>query len=217
MSDKKFLIKVDMREQRSGVTNLLERSNIVAVEYSALPIGDYLLSDEVVVERKAATDFVLSIFENRLFGQVAQMQASYERSVIILEGDVFATRSAIEPAALRGAISWLSVIQGISLVNTRDAADTASFLEVMARHAQEGLGYEVSLRPSRPKDPAVLAQFAIEGLPGCGPTTAKKLLAHFGSALGVFNASVSDLCEVKGIGRKTAEGICNLLKFQVGK
>ena len=85
----------------------------------------------------------------------------------------------------------------------------------MARHAQEGLGYEVSLRGSKPKDFNVLDAYAVEGLPGCGPGTARKLLAHFGSAEKVFAASAEQLCEVKGIGKKTAEQIRELLSHEV--
>lgn len=213
-SGARFLISVDIREQRSGVTQLLERSSIVSVQYAELPVGDFILSDDVVVERKAAIDFVASILDRRLFGQVAQMKASYKRPVVLIEGDVFATRSEINPDALRGALSWLSVIEGVSLVYSKDARDSVSFIEVMTRHAQEGLGYEISLRGSKPKNLSILAQFAVEGLPGCGPGTAKKLLAHFGSAERVFAATAQDLCAVKGVGRKTADQIRELLEFQ---
>lgn len=214
VSANKLLISVDMREQRSGVTNRLEKSETVAVQYVELAVGDYLLSETVVVERKAASDFVLSIMDRRIFGQVAQMKATYARPVLIIEGDIFATRSEISHDALRGAVSWLSVIEGISLVHTKDAADTATLLEIMARHAQEGLGYEIALRGSKPKSLNILSQFAVEGLPGCGPGTARKLLAHFGSAEKVFAASIEDLCRVKGVGRKTAEQIREVLAFQ---
>lgn len=215
MNDVKFVISVDMREQRSGVTRQLERSSIVTVKYADLAVGDYVLSDEVVVERKEATDFVLSIMDRRLFGQVAQMKATYARPTLIIEGDVFATRSAINPDALRGALSWLAVIESVGLIFSRDANDTANFLEVMARHAQEGLGYVNPLRSGKPKDLAVLAQFAVEGLPGCGSAVAGKLLEHFGTAERVFSASADDLCLVKGVGRKTAEQIRELLQFHV--
>ena len=77
-----------------------------------------------------------------------------------------------------------------------------------------GLGYEISLRWSKPNNLAVLAQFAIEGLPGCGPGTAKKLLAHFGTVEKVIAASAEDMCAVKGVGRKTADQIRELLEFQ---
>lgn len=214
MSEEKLLITVDMREQRSGVPAHIERSGKVIVQYADLPVGDYVLSESVVVERKESVDFVNSILDRRLFGQVAHMKATYLRPVIILEGDPFLTRSAINPEALRGALSWLTVIEGINLVYSKNAADTANYLEVMARHAQEGLGYEISLRASKPKNLVVLSQFAVEGLPSVGPVMAKKLLEHFGSVEKVFASTVDQLCEVKGVGRKTADQIRELVAFQ---
>ena len=109
----------------------------------------------------------------------------------------------------------VKVIEGVSLVNSAGVEESASLIEVMARDAQEGLGYEIALRGGKPKDLGILAQFAIEGLPGCGPGTARKLLAHFGSVQAVLSASVDQLCEVKGVGRKTADQIRELLSFQV--
>lgn len=210
----KFIITADMREVRSGLTQHLQKSGVLQVEFAELAVGDFILSPDVVVERKAAPDFVASIFDKRLFGQVAQMKANYQRSVILIEGDVFATRSQIAPEALQGALSWLAVIEGVSLIYSRSVRESAEFLQVMTRHAQQGLGYEISLRGAKPKDYLLMAQFAVEGLPGCGPGTAKKLLGHFGSVERVFAASVEQLCEVKGVGKKTAEQIRDLLAFK---
>lgn len=215
MTEQKFQITVDIRESRSGLTQQLEKSQIVSVQFAELAVGDFVLSEDVVVERKTAVDFIASIMDRRLFGQVAQMKATFSRPIVLIEGDVFSTRSAITPEALRGALSWLAVIEGISLVHTKTPADSASFIEVMARHAQEGLGYDISLRGSKPKDLKVLALFAIEGLPSIGPSNARKLLGHFGSAEGVFAATTEQLCEVKGVGRKTAEQIRELLSYKI--
>lgn len=122
-------------------------------------------------------------------------------------------RQEISNDAICGALSWLVVIEQVTLIHSKNAADTSSYIEVMARHAQEGLGYEIALRGSKPKDLSVSAQYVVEGLPGCGPSMAKKLLAHFGGA--VFGASVDDVCKVKGVGRKTAEQICLALDHQI--
>lgn len=210
-----FPITADMRESRSGLVQLLEQSGVVSVSYADLAVGDFLLSTDVVVERKEATDFVLSIMDKRLFGQVAQMKASYTRTIVIIEGSIFGTRSAISHEALRGALSWMAVIEGVSMINTANVEESAWMIEVMARHAQEGLGYEVSLRGGKPKNLSVMSHFAVEGLPGRGPGIAKKLLAHFGSVSAVMNASADELCQVKGVGRKTAEQIRELLVYNV--
>lgn len=52
-----------------------------------------------------------------------------------------------------------------------------------------------------------MSQYLVEGLPGVGPETARKLISHFGSARDVFAASVTELRACKGIGPMTAEGI----------
>ena len=53
--------------------------------------------------------------------------------------------------------------------------------------------------------------FIIESLPNIGPVNAKNLLQHFGSVANVINASASELQEVEGIGKKTAENIRNVI------
>jgi Fanconi anemia group M protein len=215
MSDAKkiFSIDVDMRESRSGVPQYLQRCGTIDVRMGDLELGDYVLSEKVVIERKDATDFVNSIMDNRLFGQVAHMKASFETVVVILEGDVFSTRSEIAPASIRGAISWMSVIEGLSVVHTRNAPDTGAIIEIMARHAQAGLGYEVPMRSQKPKNPQINSLYLVEGLPGCGASTARLLINHFGSAESVFSASLASLCDVKGIGKATAQKIRDALEY----
>ncbi len=54
-------------------------------------------------------------------------------------------------------------------------------------------------------------QFLVEGLPGVSGTLAKRLLSHFGSFRAMANASVEELCEVKGVGKATAEHIRKIM------
>ncbi|WP_371436322.1 ERCC4 domain-containing protein [Polaromonas sp.] len=213
MEPQKLVIRVDNRESWSGLTQALQRFTSLDVHFEDLPVGDFLLSDDVVVERKAAADFVNSILDKRLFSQVQMMKAAYTRAIVMIEGDVFATRSGILPDALRGALSWLSVIEGVAVMTTKDPLDSASTLAIMTRHAQEGLGYEIALRGSKPKSLDVLSRFAVEGLPGCGPSTARKLLVHFGSVRAVYTASAEELLLVSGVGKKQASQIFEVLTF----
>ena len=208
-----LVITVDIREQRSKVCDHLERSQKVIVEYVDLACGDYICGPGIAVERKESTDFVSSIMDNRLFSQVRQLKAEYEQPIFIIEGDIFQTRSQITPAALMGAVSYLSVVEGISVIQTSDPKYTAQMLETMARHSQQGLGYEVALRSQKPKDVSILSQYIVEGLPSIGPKAAQNLLKHFKTVAMVFRATEKELCEVSGIGKKTASRIHEILNY----
>lgn len=205
-------IIVDSRESRSGLTLKLQSLGVDVVS-EELECGDYVLADGFVVERKTANDFVISIQDRRIFTQAPVMKSAYKRCVVVVEGDVFATRSVMAPEAILGAISWLSVLEGIPVLTTRDTAQTAQLLLTMHRHAVEGLGYDIALRGAKPKDRSVQSQYLVEGLQGIGPTAARKLLAVFGSAHAVFNADAAALRAVAGIGPKTVVAIRETLEF----
>jgi Fanconi anemia group M protein len=210
-------IIVDSRESRSPVISALQKTEGVTVVVRELSCGDYLPHPSFGIERKDAQDFVLSVMDRRLFAQVKRMKDEYERVLFLVEGNPYDTRSGMQPEAIRGALSYLMAIEGVSLVTVESVSHTAPLLVTLARHLQEGLGYEVPLRMAKPKNTADLSQYLVEGLPGIGPTTAQTLLASFGSAELVFNASVAELCAVPGIGKKTAERIREALSAKVTK
>jgi DNA excision repair protein ERCC-4 len=56
---------VDERERKSGIPDLLKEVG-VKVELKNLPIGDYIVASETVVERKSVYDFISSVFDGRL-------------------------------------------------------------------------------------------------------------------------------------------------------
>lgn len=205
-------ILVDMREKRSGVCTAMQRLG-AEIEHVDLAAADYIVGEGVGVERKEATDFVLSIMDGRLMQQARLLKAYYERPIILIEGNIYQTRSAIAPEALNGALSYLAVIEGITLMQARDSRHSAELLYTFARHSQQGLGYEISLRRNKPKDPATLAQFLIEGLPGVGPGGARRMLAHFGSARKMLLAEKIELGALPGVGPKTVQRILEVIDF----
>lgn len=200
-------IVIDHRESRSPVYQALMKYPGVQVTVRELSCGDYLPHASFAVERKEANDFVLSIMDRRLFSQVLRLKDEYAQVLFLIEGDPYKTRSKITPEAIRGALSYLIAIEGVSVISVRDATESTHLLATLARHMQEGLGYEIALRSFKPKVLTDLSQYLVEGLPGIGPSSAKALLRHFGSAQAVFNASAEQLCQVPGLGRKTADRI----------
>jgi ERCC4-type nuclease len=208
-------IFADMREEKSGILRALAQMPNVNVKVGALPCGDFLIGPNMVVERKEAQDFVNSIKDRRLFQQVAKCKLDYQRVIIIIEGDISKVRTEMSKEAIAGALSWLQVIEGVSLTPSTDAAQTALLIGTMARHAQEGLGYDIPLRAAKPKPSRHMAEFILEGLPAVGPTNARKLLDHFGSVRAAFNAMPTELTKAPGIGAKTAARIHEAINWDV--
>lgn len=208
-------IIADTRESRSGLHLALEKLG-ATVDVKELPCGDFILADGLVVERKAAVDFVASILDARIFNQLQVMKATYEKIVILVEGDIYSTRSTITEEALLGAMSYLAIIENVQVVQSRSVQQTAKLMMTMQRHAVDGLGYELALRVGKPKDRVAQANYVIQGLPGVGPGSARKLLAHFGSAESVMTASAAELRAVPGMGPKTALTIRETLEYRVG-
>lgn len=207
-------IFADMRESRSGVIKALSAMDNISVKIGSLPCGDYILGPQVAVERKAATDFVISIMDGRIFQQVAKMKLDYQRPIVLIEGDPFKTRSKIDSKSIAGAISWINAVEHVTVLMVSDPSESPLMLATMARHLQEGIGYDINLHPKKPKPTDAAAQYLIGSLPGIGPGNAKKLYDHFGSAAKVIAASPAMLSSVKGIGPKTAERIHEIIHFE---
>ncbi len=205
-------IIVDHRERASGVVEELSKHPDVHIIVKELPVADYILSDRVAVERKSVQDFVNSIIDGRLFEQAAALAQAFSRPVIVVEGkDIYSARR-VHPNAIRGAIAALAVDYGIPIVFTKDAADTAAFLRVVARREQLKEGRTPRIRgDKRILSLPEMQLFIVESLPYVGPKLARQLLRHFETVERVFTASERELSMVEGIGPKRAREIRRVL------
>lgn len=200
------VVFADTREGNSKVIRHLSEMEI-DVKVQAMAVGDYQVSDEVVIERKTAKDFVDSIVDKRLFKQASSLMEEFKRPLIILEGDDL-YNGMINPNAIRGSIASIALDFGISIIPTRNAQDTAAMIKRIAIREQSGEKTPIQIRTD--KKPVNLWEqqlFIIESLPNIGPVNAKNLLEHFGTVANIINASESQLQEVEGIGKKTAANI----------
>lgn len=200
------VVFADTREGNSKVIRHLSEMEI-DVKVQAMAVGDYQVSDEVVIERKTAKDFVDSIVDKRLFKQARSLMEEFKRPLIILEGDDL-YNGMINPNAIRGSIASIALDFGISIIPTRNAQDTAAMIKRIAIREQSGEKTPIQIRTD--KKPVNLWEqqlFIIESLPNIGSVNAKNLLEHFGTVANIINASESQLQEVEGIGKKTAANI----------
>lgn len=204
------LVYADSREGNSKVIRHLSEMEI-DVKVSPMVVGDYQVSDDVVIERKTAKDFVESIVDKRLFKQAKLLQEEFKRPLIILEGDDLYS-GFINPNAIRGSIASIALDFGISIIPTRDSQDTAAMIKRIAIREQKGEKNKIQIRTDR-KPTNIWEQqlFIVESLPNIGPVNAKKLLEHFGTVNNIINASEDELQEVDGVGKKIAKNIRKVL------
>jgi len=204
-------IHADVREQRSGIVSSLKRRTDVEVVDAALPIGDFSVGGGIVIERKSAVDFINSIVDGRFHEQMIMLSLNYAKPTVLLEGDIFNTRSKFAPAALAGAVAWIHA-QGVSLIPSSSVDTTAEIIYFMAKNAQT----EMKDRPLRAKKPAITefnARFVAESLPAIGPGNAKKALEHFGSLKALFNATPAEISKIPRIGIDSATRIWEVINW----
>lgn len=207
---KEITIFVDHREEASGIIELVSKLG-ARMKTMQLPVGDFLVSERTVVERKTGTDFLQSIIDGRLFNQAEAMIDNFEKGFIIVEGEVYGVRYFHENA-IRGAFISLFLDYGIPVIQTRNMDETASYIYQLAKKEQIGEKRNVRLRGEKRKMSLSMQQrFITESLPGVGPTLAKELLKHFGTVENIFKANERELREVKKIGRKKAKEIRRLV------
>eukprot|EP00928_Gymnodinium_smaydae_P049892 TRINITY_DN33506_c0_g1_i1.p1 TRINITY_DN33506_c0_g1~~TRINITY_DN33506_c0_g1_i1.p1 ORF type:complete len:983 (-),score=106.34 TRINITY_DN33506_c0_g1_i1:169-3117(-) len=77
---------VDMREFRSAVPFMLYLRGLV-VDPITIPVGDYVLSRDICVERKAIPDLVQSLSSGRLYQQAQNMCHLYANPCLLIEFD----------------------------------------------------------------------------------------------------------------------------------
>jgi Fanconi anemia group M protein len=204
-------IVIDDRETSSKVVEVLSGIGAV-IRLERLAHGDYAIGDRILVERKTARDFVDTLINRDLLGQLKEMADAVPRPVLIIEGGDLYTQRDIHPNAIRGVLAAITVDMGISLIYTKDEQDTAQMLFVIAKR-------EDSERGERKVHPHKLyrslkeeQEYIISSFPEIGMKNARLLLAHFGSIQAIVNASLEELIAVRGIGEKTAGKIFELCR-----
>lgn len=208
-NSEQLLVYVDSRERGSNLAKLLEERGCLVRE-KQLEVGDYVLSDRCVVERKTTKDFLQSIIDGRLFTQLPAMSSNYESPMILIEGnpkELFTLRN-IHKNAIIGALTSIAVSYRIPILFTENESETADFLHVTAKREQLNKYKDIRLRVGRKNMSLGERQrFVIESLPNVGASMARSLLKEFGSVKGIANATSKELQNIEKMGPKKASQI----------
>ncbi len=208
----KIKVFIDNRERNSTILSIL-RDNC-EIELTQLPVGDYLLSDRVCVERKTVEDFLQSIIDKRLMKQMIEMDRNFKVPILIIEGieSLYGVRN-IHPNAIRGVLSSISCDFNVRIIPTEDESDTAQMLISIAKREQLEKNHLVGLRGE--KKPELLSErqrFVVESLPNVSAVLADRMLKKFKNVENIMLATEKKLMEIDGIGDKKAEEIRKVIK-----
>jgi len=209
----KLRIIIDERERKSGIPDLL-RAVGINIEMKTLPVGDYIVAPETIVERKSIRDLVSSVFDGRLFDQCNRLKEHYQFPIILLEGNVDEINEITEnPLIFYGAVSTIALDFKIPIIPTPSADHTAKLLVSMCSRKETPKGpFLKKIKKSGNVQKQQLV--ALSSLPGVGEKLAIRMLKKFGSPLRVFNANLAELTKVEGLGAARAKKIKNMLKTQ---
>lgn len=206
-----IVIDIDYRERASGIIDTLQDREGVFVNTVCLENGDYKINNDWLVERKTLTDLAASIIDGRLFRQLSQFCFPY-RKVLLIEGTAgMLCSSGIRRESIQGALVTVSLYFGIPVLRSMNQNETAELLIMMGRQWNKFRGgmdsSGMGSRPAQSKDPVRKKLNMLQCLPGVGLLKARALLQKFGSIEAVLLSTVEELAQTSGVGKKTAQGI----------
>lgn len=208
--DAEVTIYVDYREKNSNIMRELDKIKC-AIKVKTMGVGDYQITDDIIIERKTVEDFSKSITDKRLYQQAKELATNCHKPLMIIEGENI-YNTFLHPNAIRGSLATIALDFKIPIIQTQNETDTAFMLKRIALREQEKDNKKpVSIRTQT--KPVTLPEqqlFITESLPGIGPVSAKSLLKHFKTIKNLVNASKKDLKSVEGIGEKTATNIIDV-------
>lgn len=215
MSTAIISIIIDDREKGSDVYQTMQQMPNLRIDIRRLPVGDYLVDQRLLFERKTFADLILSIKDGRLFAQAKQLASCKWPVALILQGTSQELKShGMRREAIQGAIISLSMRFGIPVLRAKDAAECARIMIYAARQTDPSI-VKISRRPGiQPKGKKRLQLHVLTGLPGIGPVRALRLINHFVTLEKIFTVSIDELQKVGGIGMGTAKKIYTVIHFR---
>ena len=204
-------IIVDERERKSGIPELLKSVGL-NIEVKTLPVGDYIVAPETIVERKSIRDLVSSVFDGRLFDQCTRLKEHFQYPIVLIEGNVDEIQEITDnPLIFYGAISTVVLDFKIPIIPTPSANHTAKLLVSLCSRKDSPKGpYLKKIKKSSDLEKQQLSVLC--SLPGIGEKFAVRLLEKFGTPLKVFTGTSAELAKVEGLGEVRAKKIKKMLE-----
>jgi Fanconi anemia group M protein len=209
--EKRPRVRVDVGERGSLLLELVLQSEAFDVRLAKLRVGDYAISDEIVIERKSFADLQTSIIDGRLFSQAARLAHEAARGLVLVEGRP-PVEPRVHPNAITGAVLSLAIDWRLPVIFTDGPVESFLVLRLLAQRHSQAPSLLLARHDYKPKRLTSRRAHVLQGLPGVGPAIAQRILAIFGTVEAAMIADAEELAAVPGIGARKAEAIRNVLQ-----
>ncbi len=210
-------IIIDSRESSSRLCSLI-CEKVQNIEFSALDIGDYIVGEDSIIERKSINDFVSSILDKRIFNQINRLK-EIKKPLLIIEGDkTKLLQTNLHENVIYSILLHILIDQKIPIFFTNDENESLLLILNFARRGQ--LGPSDSFSPHAHKQITTLPQmqeYFISALPFIGPKLARRLLKKAKTIKKIINAKQERLQKVEGVGDKKAKILYDLFNQEYKK
>ena len=167
-----------------------------------------------LIERKDWAEVAGRILESDrdLYVQLDELVEAAEaldvQPALLLEGEIGSrlTHSKMSPSAIAKYLAPIPLM-GVTIIPSTGRRCSA---DIIGRY-EDGNPPDATRVRGAPKKNGHERRFVIEGFPDVGPSTAEKLLDHFGTVRAVVTATEEELQEVDGVGPATSGKIHDVL------
>jgi ERCC4-type nuclease len=171
------------------------------------------------VQRKIfPNDFLASLHDGRLTKELAQMQ-QLDHGVVLLEGmgtwtdDGMLVDNQFHLGQLYGWMMSCFFEMGVPVFRVKSQRDALHFIDRMEAWSKRKSHWSLSRRPKvksnmwGEKGNREFGIHLLQSFEGIGPSAAEAIYDHFGQVPMEWSVDEGELMKVKGIGKKTAEGL----------
>ncbi|WP_458456488.1 ERCC4 domain-containing protein [Methanobrevibacter sp.] len=223
-------LQIDNRESNTRINSAKQFfEDNYTIETNNYPVGDFIFENRVCFEYKTADDMISSIIDGRIFRQAEKMK-QYPFSYIIIVGDVAGTinkrtrnywnrRNNVKQFTVRnylGALARLNIESHVIHVdNNQQAWVLMDFLVKKLLDTNPRVkGVDKPLVTLSDPVATFLSCIYVNGNQRIGIKTAVMIreYLHLEKLEDLLAVSYDDLVNVKGVGKKTARSIMEVLK-----
>lgn len=189
-----------------------------------LIIGDYIINNTVIIERKTASHFIDSLITKHLKSQIYRLTKAYSNPVLAIMGNYYIeAQERISRQALIAQLASLTArhnLEGargkVSLITFETDYDFVLYLKYLDKKTADSKPFtNPELEELDKSDIDAVKNAMLSLVPNLGDVLNKNLVRKFGSIRNIANASVKELTEVDGLGLKKAKVVLKV--FNSGK